>query len=57
MPKDYPTADLRRCHECGVLPGRDHHYDCTSWEARQIRRQWLREERQLEMEEGTEVEE
>ena len=30
MGKDYPTADLRRCYDCGVLSGRDHHFDCTS---------------------------
>ena len=26
-----------RCHDCGVLDGRDHHYDCRSLEARKKR--------------------
>lgn len=32
-----------RCYDCGVLDGRDHHYDCESWEARKQRRAWERE--------------
>ena len=46
MAKPYPTADLRRCHDCGVLPGRDHHFDCQSREAHRIRKEWEREEHQ-----------
>ncbi len=34
-----------RCDHCGVLPGRDHHYDCQSSEAKRIRREWAEEER------------
>ena len=33
-----------RCHECGVLEGRDHHYDCQSYAAR---RQWDLEEKKF----------
>ena len=51
MGRDYSTADLRRCYECGVLPGRDHHFDCSSRDALEQRRQWLNEE-QMEEEKG-----
>ena len=44
MGKDYPTADLRRCWDCSVLPGRDHLNRCNSVEARRQRQEWLREE-------------
>ena len=36
--KPYPTADLTRCADCGVLQRRDHHYDCQPYEARKERR-------------------
>lgn len=48
MTRNYPTADLRRCQECGVLPGRDHLARCQSPEARRIRREWEREEERAE---------
>ena len=33
-------ADDVRCPECGVLPRREHLYDCQSSEARKMRRLW-----------------
>ena len=40
--KHYPTADLRRCHDCGVLPGRDHLNRCSSAAARWQRQEWIK---------------
>ena len=39
-----------RCDQCGVLPGRDHHYDCQSSEAQRIRREWASEAARLKAE-------
>ena len=36
--KEYPTADLRRCYDCAVLPGRDHLARCKSPTAKRQRR-------------------
>ena len=47
MAREYPTADSRRCYECSVLPGRDHHYDCQSLDAKRKRRAEAAEERRL----------
>ena len=41
MAKEYPTADPRRCYDCGSLPGKNntnHHYNCQSPSARRARR-------------------
>ena len=38
---------MMRCHEWGVLDGRDQHFDCRSDEPKRIRRQWEREEKEL----------
>ena len=45
---DLPTADPNRCHDCGILPGRDHLDRCQSPAARRIRRLWDREEALLQ---------
>lgn len=47
MARDYPTADTSRCYDCGILPGRDHHYNCTSPAAKRQRREWEAEERRI----------
>ena len=44
MTREYPTADMGRCQDCGVLPGRDHLKGCNSPAARRQRQEWLREE-------------
>ena len=41
MTKEYPTADPRRCYDCGSLPGKDnanHHYNCMAPSAKRARR-------------------
>ena len=44
MTRKYPTADPRRCGDCGALPGRDHLDRCRSPQAVRQRRAWRREE-------------